>query len=213
MDSFRFRDQPFLPSLLERAGATSQAVLAWLGIFNPYSDNWDERVEHVRGWSEHILGVMACEGMKVLGNLIASHVIVCESSDLGFNPNRGPGSWREVHKNKSARRFFEAQTGPLDSSFPLLRFLKAMESLRRRDSVAFAAEIRTVKVEAPESMIAGIWNECLGARAIPFDPAEREACIADGRKHPELKRHIEAWEELKRTGSKWVTGEEGALGT
>jgi hypothetical protein len=56
-------------------------------------------------------------------------------------------------------------------------------------------------------MIARIWNETLGARAIPFNPVERDALIADGKKHSELKRHIDAWEELKRTGSKWVTGQ------
>jgi hypothetical protein len=72
----------------------------------------------------------------------------------------------------------------------------------------YVAEIRTKEVgQFPESMIACIWNECLGARAIPFDLAAREALIADGCKHPELKRHIEAWQEMKRTGSKWVTGE------
>ncbi len=74
--------------------------------------------------------------------------------------------------------------------------------------VIFVSEIRTKQVERqPESLIAKVWHECLGARAIPFDPAAREALIAHGCEHPELKRHIEAWQEMKRTGSKWVTGE------
>lgn len=42
---------------------------------------------------------------------------------------------------------------------------------------------------------------------IPFNPIAREALIAEGSNHPELKRHIEAWQEMKRTGSKWATGE------
>ena len=54
-------------------------------------------------------------------------------------------------------------------------------------------------------MIAKIWNECLGKRAIPFDPLAREAIIADGCRHPELKRHIEKWQEMKRTNSEWCT--------
>lgn len=74
--------------------------------------------------------------------------------------------------------------------------------------IIFVSEIYPKQVDRkPESWIAKLWYECLGARAIPFDPAAREALIAHGCKHPELKRHIEAWQEMKRTGSKWVTGE------
>jgi len=73
--------------------------------------------------------------------------------------------------------------------------------------IIFVSEIYPKqKDRKPESLIAKLWYECLGARAIPFDPTAREALIAYGCKHPELKRHIEAWQEMKRTGSKWVTG-------
>jgi hypothetical protein len=72
--------------------------------------------------------------------------------------------------------------------------------------VLYVAEIKTKRVARfPESLLARIWNECLGAKAIPFDTTTREALIAEGCKHPELKRHIEAWQKMRRTGSKWVT--------
>ncbi len=71
----------------------------------------------------------------------------------------------------------------------------------------FAAELTMKRVEAPESPLAKIWQETLGARPIPFDPGARQALIEHGMKHPELRRHIEAWQEMKRTGSKWATGE------
>jgi hypothetical protein len=42
----------------------------------------------------------------------------------------------------------------------------------------------------------------------PLRPRSKTALIERGRQHPELKRHIEAWEEMKRAGSKWVVGED-----
>lgn len=72
----------------------------------------------------------------------------------------------------------------------------------------YVAEIQmTHEAEyTPESLVAKFWNKYLGAKAISFDPTAREALITDACKHPELKRHIKAWQEMKRTGSKWVTG-------
>ena len=77
----------------------------------------------------------------------------------------------------------------------------------------YVAQINTrAGSRIPESMIARIWNECLGPAAIPFDPPARKALIEHGRQHSELKRHIEAWEEMKDTKSKYAVGErfEGA---
>jgi hypothetical protein len=39
----------------------------------------------------------------------------------------------------------------------------------------------------------------LGPTPIPFDPAARKGLIEHGRQHADLKRHIKAWEEMKRT--------------
>jgi hypothetical protein len=60
------------------------------------------------------------------------------------------------------------------------------------NAVLFVAEVETADVEPPTSIIAKIWNEFLGRKAIPFDPVAREALIAEGCKFPELRRHIEA---------------------
>jgi len=66
----------------------------------------------------------------------------------------------------------------------------------------FASEVRTAPVNtSPESVVARVWKECLGEEAIPFDPAARKALIADGLRHPELKRHIEAWQKMQSDGS------------
>jgi hypothetical protein len=118
-------------------------------------------------------------------------------------------AWREVRGQKSSRRHFEAQAGTPSAAFPLESTLKLFEANLDKGEgakIAFVAEIGVVGAEAPESMLAELWNECLGANAIPFDPDARRALIEEGSKHPELNRHIEAWKEMKRTGSKWVTG-------
>jgi hypothetical protein len=84
--------------------------------------------------------------------------------------------------------------------------LEALEIDWKDSELVFVAEMRPTEAKSPESTIAKIWNECLGPNVIPFDPAAREKLISVGCRHPELNRHIEAWKEMKRIGSKWVTG-------
>ncbi len=79
--------------------------------------------------------------------------------------------------------------------------------IERLDDFIYVVEIKTAPSNSqPETLLTKLWNECLGPNPIPFDPEARRALIERGRQHPELKRHIEAWEEMKRTGSKWVVG-------
>lgn len=59
----------------------------------------------------------------------------------------------------------------------------------------------------PESLLAEIWDECLGPKPIPFDAIARRELIEKGRQHTELKRHIKTWEEMKCTGPKRVAGD------
>lgn len=96
----------------------------------------------------------------------------------------------------------------LINPLPLDRLIETLEQ-EKTDDLFYIAEIKIKPCgnPEPESLLAKIWNECLGPQPIPFDPKARRALIKCGRQHPELKRHIEAWEEMKRTGSKWVVGE------
>jgi molecular chaperone HtpG len=67
----------------------------------------------------------------------------------------------------------------------------------------FVAEAELDLTEQPPvSLIARVWNECLGPRPVPFDKAARLALIEHGRAHSELRRHIEFWEEEQRRASK-----------
>jgi hypothetical protein len=161
---------------------------------NILSANDDESVFHII-FSD-------CNGIR---NYIDAENAVLKYDDkkqLGF------GMWKETQKFSSKRRWFEARSGIDDAFFDIESFLETLEDgLGNDDGVLFVAEIKPAKVDTPESMLAKVWNECLGPRAIPFDPVARAALIAEGCKHSELKRHIEAWQEMKRTGSKWATGE------
>ncbi|MDO9105707.1 MAG: ATP-binding protein [Methylovulum sp.] len=77
----------------------------------------------------------------------------------------------------------------------------------RNELFYYMAEVHTKPENySPDTLLEKIWNECLESNPIPFDPAARRALIEKGRQHPELKSHIEKWEEMKRTGSKWVVG-------
>jgi hypothetical protein len=98
-------------------------------------------------------------------------------------------------------------TDSLDKTLDLKTLIAAMESYGR-DDFLFFFNLKTIpKNPQPTTLIAKLWNECLGPNPIPFDPVTRQALIERGRQHPELRRHIEAWEEMKRTGSKWVVGD------
>lgn len=73
---------------------------------------------------------------------------------------------------------------------------------RYAPSILFVAELQTPSTEeSPETLIAQVWNECLGPRAIPFDATDRKALIEHGRQHPDLRRHIEAWERMRCEGT------------
>jgi hypothetical protein len=72
---------------------------------------------------------------------------------------------------------------------------------------AFVAALEFYDEPQPNSHFARTWNEVLGPRLIPFDPTSRAALVNEGRRHPELKAHIERWEKMKAANSEWVRGE------
>ena len=121
--------------------------------------------------------------------------------------------YKQLNVSGGQRTWFGTETAKLKQQKLLDTYLEKFENICLKKwgvipDIIFASEIQPKQLEPkPESLIAKLWYKCLGAKAIPFDPVAREALIADGCKHPELKRHIEAWQEMKRTGSKWVIGE------
>lgn len=114
--------------------------------------------------------------------------------------------WKKVVRRSNDFQWFAFSRGAA-ATLPLESIVEALASLSKcGEGITFVAEIRTAPPAAPESLIAEIWQECLGARPIPFDPVARQQLIADASKHAELRQHIERWQAMKRSGSRWVTG-------
>ena len=112
---------------------------------------------------------------------------------------------------KFKSEYIELRIGSTIEFSPSDCFIEGMELYRERynfDDILYVAEIKTPPTNPqPETLLAKTWNECLGPNPIPFDPVARRQLIEKGKQHPELKRHIEKWEEMKRNGSTWVVGD------
>jgi len=193
--------------LIKKMIATGNAVLPWPFALSFVHDN--DRYKAL-GLSPKLRDTLASDGVVALGHKVqASRVIVLAKNE--FVPKRTSSDEKSAVRRPLNLTQFNGGKGSFEESIPLEDLLGTMykKYMPRWNMIClYVAEITTGHVECkPESLIAKLWHECLGARAIPFDPVAREALIADGCKHPELKRHIEAWQEMKRTGSKWVTGE------
>jgi molecular chaperone HtpG len=154
-----------------------------------------------------VLEELTSSGIAALGfEPIATRVIVSKWAKVGF----GSSGWREITSPPPERLFAEHRTGSMESTLPLEQWVADVGPNAEGDSEGdyvrqnvcyYAAEIKTKhRRQRPETLIAAVWNECLGPHAIPFDPDERRALIEHGREHPELKRHIEAWEEMNARG-------------
>jgi hypothetical protein len=225
-------EQPIPAISLQRAPAAGIAILPWHVCLEVTGSSRNVRANKVSGEPRQILSQLAREGVQCLGSAAASQVLVSARPPFGFEPelrgrhsrfgrgdddeNQAHRIWTKVAGRNSPNSWFKAQTGELIGAVPLEPLLEALEADMHRwqrsvgymegSSFLFVAEVRTRRTDSPESLMAKIWNECLGANAIPFNPAAREALIAEGSHHSELKRHVDAWKEMKRTGSKWVNG-------
>jgi len=212
------------------------AIFSYHGIISHEDDDdkiFDEP-NTVSTLSTKLLLALANQGVTNLeSEVMGCRILVSSGKEFNLESNEQI-QWEELARNPdleidtilgtkepySDRRWYEAITGSFATNESFENVLKPIENAFRDDrqhpsrwrrstspEFLFVSEFLTKKVErSPESLIANIWYECLGARAIPFDSIAREALIADGCKHPELKRHIEAWQVMKSNGSKWVTG-------
>ena len=204
--------------LLQYLGANNCAAMQWLTVMESHGTG------KYADWPSRILAELALQGVSALDHVVqASRVLVSSDPEFRFsnsvlrclrapksgnaNPTLQCAAWRKVGSRRSGSRSFGAGTGTLASVIPLRSTLESFSV--PPSGVVFVSELAMKRVErTPESLIARVWNECLGSNAIPFDPAARKDMIAKACEHPELKRHIDAWQEMKRTGSKWVTGKQ-----
>lgn len=187
-----------------------------------------EQDQEPEWWPLRILTTLAHQGVAALGHeVVASKVVALPDPQFDFTSpppassyikeEHDFGIWKEITRT-SKHTYFEASKGRMSGNLPLPPLLKSVKLLptsdpwerwseQDRPTVRYVAQIRSKRVRyEPDSLVAQCWNECLGANPIPFDRAERAELIARASKNPELKRHITAWREMKRSRSKWVYG-------
>jgi hypothetical protein len=228
----QWRDAPYIPSLDHASlASTAQAGHAMLYWHLSYErGNYDDEDDFLRQTAEssgEILEELVRHGIKALGHQApASHVVVLASIELDLydrlekfsflygdeNDENNPIVWTNTSNYHTAWQHLDAQQGNLTHAIALKPLIDAIESAAANDTdegdppdMLFIAELQTTSAPCtPETLLAKVWSECLGLQIIPFDPDDRKALVEHGRQHPELKRHIEPWEEMKRTGSKWA---------
>ncbi len=162
------------------------------------------------------------KGVETLGHTgDASHVLVSYRSVRSKKWRRRDTALRALE-----RRFGRQQPKPVLGDFgleartsnfafraslePMIETMEAALLSQGDPFAIFVAEINTKRVErspeiTPRQNLERVsWGEYDSIRS----QGPRSSAIAAGCEHDELKRHIEAWQEMKRTGSKWVTGHE-----
>jgi hypothetical protein len=221
---------PYIPLLDQTSLATTAkpncAMLYWhMSFSRSYYDDLDHYLSRAAESSNNILEELVRHGINALGHqTTASNIVVlanrefdletCQEHFSLFHENEEdkPVDWQKTVDIRASWQRFEAQHGNFASNIALEPLIDKIRDATANDTsggelpdVLFVAEIQTAPApRSAETMLAQIWNECLGAQIIPFDPDARNAMIEHGRQHPELKRHIEVWEEMKRAGSKWA---------
>jgi hypothetical protein len=176
---------------MKQQATPSIAILYWNSMVGAFS-------------ASESLEDLVSNGVSALGHDVeASRMLFSTNHALGFES----AIWSRTFPINTQRSWYEAKTGDLTPHVSLESALEAIEDavfpdgwdIREHRVVLFVAEIQTRPTpRSPESLLARIWNECLGPTAIPFDPADRQALIAKGCNHPELKRHIEAWRKMRQ---------------
>ncbi len=217
---------PMLNFVLEAAFENESSkkrpvVIPWHGII---SSRTGIDLSHATYLPSSLLGELVRRGIRAVGHTVeASKVLVSSTPEFLFENslreerfafdndqpvNRDSDNfWRKVDEHGS-RNWFEAERGNLVNGLNLSSLLQIIESNLKSDQrpgVLYVCEIATMpSAVSAESLLAKTWRECLGSTPIPFDSTARTALIAEGSKHPDLKRHIERWGEMKRCDSRWL---------
>lgn len=226
----QWRANPYIPSLdqasLASTAKVDRAMLYWhLSSNKSYYDDADDFLRKTAESSNNLLEELVRHGIDALGHqVIASNIVVLANQELDFeacqeefrmfhdNEEDIPVDWQKTSNSRASWQRFEMQHGCLTSNMALEPLIEMIEDAAANDSsesdlpdVLFVAEIQTTPASRfPETLFAKIWNECLGPQIIPFDPDARKTLIEQGRQHPELKLHIEKWEKMKQSNSKWT---------
>ena len=189
--------------------------------FDSISLSWDGVLSHITGLNSAGTGAskflkhLCKSGVTALGhNILGVRVLVSAKSNVEL---RAPHYLRGhvITSGRSQRRWQLLQSGIEVGTLDLNELMDEIEQQAEAEAktsrfyfepaLYYVSEVTAdVKECNPESSLAMVWNEFLGAKTIPFDLGARNELIIRARKNPELGRHIKAWETMKRNGSRWV---------
>lgn len=185
---------------MEKNVPQGMSVVRWMG----------EASEGDEDLQETVFSTLVEQGIAGLGHkLKASKGWVSVPHWTSFGASK---IWQRAHLPGKGPMHFEASQGELQTPLPLQLMLEEMEaSLKAQNEpswhfsqgdIVFVVQLEVEHSSpADKSVLASIWEECLGPRAIPFDPVKRQQMIEDARQHPEMRRHLEKWEQKKREGT------------
>ncbi|MCA9279795.1 MAG: ATP-binding protein [Phycisphaeraceae bacterium] len=147
-------------------------------------------------------------GVHDLGQLDSAYVAVAAAGDTSVRHKYQRltevcSPWSRQSCSETGFQYHEIfrDMPPSSIAVEYVRAMWDLPSSKLSKGVFFCAELKTKICDTPESMLAKIWSECLGATAIPFDPDARKELVNYGRKHAGLRGHIEMWEEMQRCGA------------
>lgn len=169
---------------------------------------WDMRRERLKAETTAFVTFteLVGRGVPSLGLRAIGGRVLVSSLRGKTSPATSLAAWRRLSGRR--RETFCLESGEAQPMLPLEDLLDAVAREATKFgffSFAYAAEIRGVpRYRRPNTQLSEVWSECLGKSAIPFDSNQRKELIDKGRKHPELRRHIDAWEAMMRDRSTWV---------
>ena len=211
-----------IPKMLEEVGSNEHALLPWYGSIAAFSQQprinlrWDT----LKCFVEELSG----KGVAALGHTAKTNRLFfsVKRSNIEDTILKDLAAWTPSERDDKERCYFQLESDSAASPSNLKHCLAALETAQWIENgplrgpgnvtlnglndleVLFVAEVTINGVDSPQSALAQVWNDFLGPQIIPFDLAAREALIAEASKNAELKRHIEAWREMKRARSKWT---------
>lgn len=196
-------DEGFYTAIIDEAHPGNETILCLeieVGFDQDLENVSDE--EHFATQAALFLELLTQKGItSFFGQMESLHAIVAErleSSYESFFEYSTRGFWNKTSQMDSQMLYFERK--PSNSAYnrslkPIIRILAANS---KEGEIIFVSEFRVKREETPKSMIANLWIEFLGPKAIPYDISERKTLISEACERPELKRHIESWQELKK---------------
>ena len=214
-------DAPEMSNSVLSGAPKNVAMFQWNGVYHLDDSRREEDLERASSWPATMLEHLINDGVAALKrNVKSSRVLVSTTRRFSFkyggemkskSRNReSTGIWRKIERPTAGKLWLSAKSGSMKPSISLDAIVAELDKQTARDEpwgsqVVYAAEIKTEQQTCePESPIARIWSECLGARAIPFDKSARNKLITEACKHPALKTHIVKWQNMIRDEFEWM---------